>query len=121
MREDNKSQPTGLEQRLKVTLAGPDPLRVAGNLVSILAAAVGVLSTVVASLKILFTLKTVPTVYLVVIATAVGLVIAVSIGLALYRWRVAAKQKMIRDLRTTEAELFRSIYARLPDLLGGKP
>jgi membrane protein DedA with SNARE-associated domain len=118
MPEQNKSEPTEL-QRVKHALAQLELLRV-GNLVSPLAALVAVLSTVGTNLKISFTLNTVPTVYLVVIATAVGLVIAFFIGLVVYRWRVAAKRNMIRKLRTTEAELFQRIEARLPDLLGGK-
>jgi magnesium-transporting ATPase (P-type) len=118
MPEQNKSEPTEL-QRVKHALAQLDLLRV-GNLVSALAALVAALSTVGTNLKILFTLNTVPTVYLVVIATAVGLAISLSIGFLVYQWRLAVKRIMIQKLRASEAELFRRIEARLPDLLGGK-
>jgi hypothetical protein len=88
---------------------------------AILAAALSVLSAVGASLVLFLRLKAVPTVYVVMIATAAGLSMALSIGIIVDRWRVLAKQNMIRELRTTEADLLQRIEARLPDLLGGKP
>jgi uncharacterized membrane protein (DUF106 family) len=119
MTEHNKSQPTEL-QRLKHRLANLAFLSAVDLVLPFLFAVLGMLSTLAASWQSFFKLKALPTVYLVIIAIAVGLAIALLLALVLYRWRVAARQKMIRDLRTTEAELFRSIDARLPDLLGGK-
>jgi glucan phosphoethanolaminetransferase (alkaline phosphatase superfamily) len=129
MTENNKWGPTRLRrlqrevvrlQRGVLLLYYLAYLAVANPVLAILAAALSVLFTVGASLAVFFALKAVPTVYTVMIATAVGLAIAISFGSVVYRWRVAVKRNMIRELRTTEADLFQRIEARLPDLLGGK-
>jgi hypothetical protein len=117
MAQVNKSGPTGL-RRLQHILTDLDFLE--NRVLRVLAAVLVMHFAVRTSRQIFFRLNDVPTVYLVIIATAVGLAIAISIGFVIYRWRVAVKRNMIRELRTTEADLFQRIQARLPDLLGGK-
>lgn len=88
------------------------------DLISALAAVVGLVATLGSTYGVVSKIKLLPSVYLTMLAVVIGLGSLLVIAVFLYRWRAAQRKAMIRELKKSERELFQSIEATTAKLLG---